>query len=476
MTLALVVDVGSSSSKVALYETAYGLVAESLHTRSHSMTREPSGVAIFDAVHLREEIEALIDHALTHPRAGEISAVAFCSFVGNLVGLDQDFQPITPLWTYADTRAVEFVRDFASLDASIHQRSGCHVHTAYAPSWFGWMQNHTPHVLTAVAHWMDFITYCYSTWAQRPIPIGASLASWTGLVNMKNIDWDSIWFDALALSAHHFPPVTVAPICPVPITRWDQLKDAVWLLGIADGYAAHLGSVGADANGVSLTVGTTCALRQLTATLPDPLGVPLWGYAVGEKQWLLGGATSEGGNLYQWARQTLALPSLEACEKWLGERPIGAHGLTVLPHLGGERSPNWNPHAIGNIHGIRFETTPLDILQALYESLAMQLRLIFEEMPHAPAQVALGGGAVERSPYLAQLIANALAIPTNLMIGQDVTLRGLAWHVATTLQQPTPPVALHTLPPQPLAVEQLAQLRDKQVAWYRHIHSTDHSQ
>ena len=110
MTVYLVVDIGTSSSKVALYEIGNGLVTESLVTRSHSLSREPDGTATFDAVQLRGEVETLIDRALTHPRADEISAVAFASFVGNLVGLDQAYHPLTPLWTYADTRASEYTR------------------------------------------------------------------------------------------------------------------------------------------------------------------------------------------------------------------------------------------------------------------------------------------------------------------------------------------------------------------------------
>ena len=467
MTIHLVVDIGSSSSKVALYEIGYGLLPESLVTCPHSMTREPEGTAIFDAVQLRGEVETLIDRALTHPLANDISAVAFASFVGNLVGVDQAYHPMTPVWTYADTRTVEQTKHHVYHNYLLRQRTGCRLHTTYAPSWFLWMAEHQPDLSPSIPHWMDFITYCYTTWAGQAVPMSVSLASWTGLVNIEKMEWDSTWLGDLGLSEDQFPSLSLASACPIPITRWEKLKDAVWMLGIGDGYAAHLGSTQGDMNGVSLTIGTTCAIRQFTQQLPSQIESALWCYAVHEGAWLLGGATIEGGNLYQWARETLALPAHEACEQQLAQRAIGKHGLTILPHWGGERSPNWHPYAIGNIHGITFQTTALDILQALYESLASQLRVVFDELPTPPSAVILGGGAVKRSPYLAQLVCNSLNRPIKVIQGEDVTLNGLVWHTTTALGQATPPHSESSmLAPQASVAEQLTLVRDHQMSWY----------
>lgn len=470
MTVYLVVDIGTSSSKVALYEIGNGLVTESLVTHSHSLSREPDGTATFDAVQLRGEVETLIDRALTHPRADEISAVAFASFVGNLVGLDQAYHPLTPLWTYADTRASEYTRSALYDPDQVHQRTGCQLHTAYTPSWFLWMKESTPSLFSSVTYWMDFLTYCYTTWAGQAVPVSASLASWTGLVDVHEIMWDSIWLNDLGLSQDQFPSLSLASVCPVAITRWEKLKDAVWMLGIADGYAAHLGSTTDNLDGVSLTIGTTCALRQFIPHLPNQLASALWYYGVGAGTWLLGGATNEGGNLYEWAQRTLALPTHQACEEQLSQRSIGEHGLTILPHLGGERSPSWHPYALGNIHGITFKTTALDILQALYESLVSQLRVILDELPHHPSAVILGGGAVERSPYLAQLVCNSLNSPIKVIQGEDVTLSGLAWHTATAQgHAPSAQTQSYLLEPHASAVEQLTLVRNNQMSWYHRV-------
>ncbi|PJF41131.1 MAG: carbohydrate kinase, partial [Candidatus Thermofonsia Clade 1 bacterium] len=115
-----------------------------------------------------------------------------------------------------------------------------------------------------------------------------------------------------------------------------------FFLAVGDGAAANIGS-GAAAHGeTALTIGTTAAIRTIsTESAPDlPFGA--WRYRVDGQRHLIGGATSEGGNIFQWVREQFRLPETNALEQALLERAPDAHGLTFLPMLGGERAPNWN--------------------------------------------------------------------------------------------------------------------------------------
>ena len=64
---------------------------------------------------------------------------------------------------------------------------------------------------------------------------------------------------------------------------------------------------------------------------------PLWGYRLDQDRSLLGGALSEGGNLYAWLRDTLALPQDEDLDAALASMPPAAPDLLFLPVLAGER-------------------------------------------------------------------------------------------------------------------------------------------
>src|SRR5690349_2258288 len=115
---------------------------------------------------------------------------------------------------------------------------------------------------------------------------------------------------------------------------------------------------------------------------PEVAEVPagLWCYRVDKRRALLGGATSEGGNVYAWMQDTLRLDKPEATEQALADLAPDAHGLTMLPFLAGERSPGWAGDVRATITGLGLHTTPLEILRASLESVAYRFALIMERL------------------------------------------------------------------------------------------------
>ena len=74
-----------------------------------------------------------------------------------------------------------------------------------------------------------------------------------------------------------------------------------------------MGSGCVDPARVALNVGTSAALRIVTdAPAPPPRG--LWRYRLDRRRAMLGGATSEGGNVYAWCRAVLRLGTLRPGE------------------------------------------------------------------------------------------------------------------------------------------------------------------
>ncbi|RHY33385.1 hypothetical protein DYB32_001668 [Aphanomyces invadans] len=79
----------------------------------------------------------------------------------------------------------------------------------------------------------------------------------------------------------------------------------------------------------------------------------LFCYRVTSTHAILGGALTDGGSVFEWARQTLALPP------------------------GRERAPGWHEDAKCTISGITAATTPVHILRAALESVALRLGSIY---------------------------------------------------------------------------------------------------
>jgi gluconokinase len=428
MTTILVIDIGSSSVRARLFDGAAQPIPDATAAQSYQFENEPAGVSEIDAEVLRGYVEACVDEVLKHPASSRISAVGMATFVGNLMTIDAAGKPLTPIYTYADTRSADDVfllRNRVDISEA-HQRTGCRLHTAYAPARIHWLKRTQPQLSPAL--WLDFGAYLFKRWFGQAAT-SYSVAAWSGLLNRASLTWDESWLRALDVETESLPSLmdydkTHVGLTPEYAARWEQLRYVPFYLPVGDGAAANVGSGCVDHQHIALTVGTTAALRTITETLPHvPSG--LWSYRVTAEHHLLGGATSEGGNIFAWAREVLKLPN--DIEALLSQRKPDEAGLTVLPLFSGERSPGWAGDATGTIHGLRLSTTPLDILQALLESVALRLALISEQLsPPSNAVIVASGGALTASPAWAQMMASALNRPIQLTAESELTARGVA--------------------------------------------------
>lgn len=480
MTL-LVIDVGSSSIRTLLFDQNAHPIQGAIARRVHQFTLEPEGAAMLDMYEVQQLVEACIDEVLQHPQAQHIQAVGMATLVGNLLGIDQKGHLVTPVYTYADTRSAD---DVESLRTKInpretHQRTGCMHHTAYHPARLHWLRRTDPKLFAQVSTWTDIATTLYATWFGKAA-CSYSVASWSGLLNRHTADWDSEWLILLGLEKSQFSPLADYSDACQGLTetyarRWPVLRDVPFFLAVGDGVAANVGSGCVQADRIALTVGTTAAIRLITpASVQLPYG--LWSYRVDHALHLIGGATSEGGNIFQWISEMFGLEHIEGLEATLAKKQPDSHGLTFLPLLAGERSPGWATNATGAITGLRLSTEPVEILQAALEGVALRLSLIAEPLlPLAApnAEFVASGGAITSSPAWLQIVANAINCPLHLTNVSEITARGVAILMLRALGQGKlhdfPPTVVKTFTPEPTAVEVLHAARARQVSLYNKL-------
>lgn len=481
MTL-LIIDAGSSSVRTLLFNDDATLIPGAVVSQPHQFTTTPPGAATIDALELRSRIESCLDEILEHPAARDIRVVGMAAFVGNMLGLDSAGEPVTPIYTYADTRSAEDVEHLKTLvdGESLHQRTGCLLHTAYQPGRLHWLRRTEPDVFARVTLWTDFATYLYSSWFGQAA-CSYSVAAWTGMLNRADLTWNHRWLSVLGMTESQFPPLadydeTLRGLTDGYAARWPALRDVPFCLAVGDGAAANIGSGCADEQHIALTVGTTAALRLVSSEILPPAPPGLWSYRVDAAHHLIGGATSEGGNIFSWARDTLRLDNSDDLNAQLMNREPDVHGLTFLPLLAGERSPGWVANATGSVVGLRLSTTPLDILQAALEGVALRLSLIadqLETLSGSDANVMGGGGALSASPAWAHMIANALNRPLHITEESEITARGaaiLALHALNEVPLSAyPPAVAYTIEPIPEVVERLKAARERQIDLYRRL-------
>ncbi len=329
--------------------------------------------------------------------AGEEPDATSC-FAHSLLAVDRNWQPLTPILGWRDTRSAGAAERLARrLDADeVHARTGAFLHPSFWPAKLAWLAQTEPEIFRRAAWFVSFADYLRGT-----PETSLSLASSSGLLDLTTHDWDEALLATVGIDRERLPQLADVP---------------AWI----DAACSNAGAGCTSRERAALMVGTSGAFRVLYESERPQPKPGLFVYLADEHRVVEGGALSDGGNLYAWLERTLAGASGS-----LAGRDPRDHGLVFLPFLGGERSTGWNPEARGTVHGLTFATTPLDLRQAAYEGVAFRFAAIAELLPDVREVVATGAGLLH-DPDWTQIMADALARPVTVSAVPEASLRGAA--------------------------------------------------
>ena len=461
--LAMALDVGTSSARAICFDDA-GRPAPGAESRvEYEAIAMPGGGVELDPAALVEAVAEAIDGCLAGAgrRGAEIRAVGASVFWHSLMALDARGAPLTRVITWADTRSARAAgRLREELDAeAVRARTGAPIHPAFFPAKLCWLRESSPDVFRRAKTWCGFGEYLAAQ-LTGSLASSVSMASGTGLLDQRRIRWDESLLDACRIDARRLPPIDDTPVVLAPrlASRWPAIAAARWHPARGDGACSNVGSDCSGPERIALNVGTSAALRVVAAdesvadtATPDGL----WRYRVDAGRSLIGGATSEGGNVIAWCRRVLALPHEdEALERAIAAIPPDSHGLTALPFLAGERSVGWRAEARAAIGGLSLDTAPAAITRALMEAVACRLALVYRRLAPVAAPghaVIASGGALSHSPAWAAITADALGVPLTLSSAGEASARGAALIALAAEGAPAaPPLPLgRTLHPDP---------------------------
>jgi gluconokinase len=432
--LVLVLDVGSTSSRAAVYDATATAVRGLEGALGHEFDARADGTVELDAERTAAEVSELITEVTASAQlSGRIRGVAMDTFASSLVPVDGTGQALTPCHTYADTRPARQVEELRKeMDEEVvQQRTGCRFHTSYLPARLRWFQQTQPSVWAGVARWLSLGEYIQARLTGRYVA-SFSTAAWTGLLNRVTAEWDLSLLSAIGatpdkFSSLHDTQQPLEDVGPSAAARWPQVSQAVWFPSVADGYASSLGSDATDETTMALSAATSGALRVLTTEVPSRVPPGLWCYRVDGRRSLLGGALNDVGRVLDWGREQLAVPT-GRLGKLLGAPP-GRRLPTVLPFLTGERSPGWAVAARAVFADVTDATTSDDLLRAAMEGVALRYALIARQLDEAApdaVRVVASGGVTNVAPAWLQIAADALGRPITRVAEPRATLRGTA--------------------------------------------------
>jgi gluconokinase len=431
--MVIAIDVGTSSTRAALYDDLGHPVDGRAHRVAYEPSVTPDGGAEHDPdVLLRAVVECL--DAVLGGDGPDVAGVSVCTFWHGLLGFDRSDRPVTPVLLWSDTRGADDAERLrAAVDErAFHARTGCPIHPSYWPAKLRWLARQRAGEVARVSRWGSVGELLELTFFGEAAT-SVSMASGTGLFDQDRVDWDAEVLAVAGLERERLFRIADrrdgqrglrAPWA----SRWPSLRTAIWFPAVGDGATSNVGSGCVDATRIAINVGTSAAMRVLgSPARVAPQG--LWRYRLDRDTPMVGGATSEGGNVYMWCQETLRLPLEPDLHAALAALEPDSHGLTVLPFFAGERAPGWRPASRATITGLGLHTTPLDLLHALLEAVALRLALVYELLAPCAAprhEVVASGGALDRLPAWAQMIADAIGRPVTRIAEVEMTARGAA--------------------------------------------------
>lgn len=433
-------DIGTSSVRSLLFDenlTHRGDIGEQI---KYEPDLTPDGGVEFDANHLFDATVKVLDvlHKEMDDHKLEAAAVGASSFWHSFLGIDENSNPTTCIIHLFDIRSgpqVDELRKLVDVKAA-HQRTGCVLHTSYWPAKLLWLEQNRPEQVKKTHRWLSFSEYLMLR-LHGKAPVSTSMMSGSGIWNQTENRYDDEMLKVLHLDRSKLAEDFDQPctgLKPEWAKRWPKLAKIPWFPAYGDGAVSNVGSGCTTKDRLALMVGTSGALRLILKEDRVTVGDGLWCYRVTRDRYVVGGALSNGGEVFKWAQRTLQLP--EDAEQQLVGRDPGAHGLTLLPYFSGERSPYWRPDLRAALTGMSVSTTPVDILQAALEGVSLRFRQMYDRLTPlygTPKEVVTTGGGLQHSPIWPQMMTDALGRETTACLEPEASARGAAMLVAEQL-------------------------------------------
>lgn len=439
MSHLLALDIGTSSVRAAIYDGQGRRIEKSFVKNERNLDVTEDGGAEIDAEKALSQVTKAIEDVLakTPELVKKVSYVATSSFWHSLVGVDAKGKAVTPVYGWADTRSAKFVKILQENfnENTTQNRIGARFHSSYWSAKLLWLKNDKPKVFAKAKYWLSFSDLLALRFFGEAVT-GVSMASGTGIFDIKKCVWDKKLISFLKITEENLPRLAADSetfqLTETFAARWKQLENAKWFLAIGDGAANNLGANCTTKDKAALMIGTSGAMRVCYEGAP-PAKLPsgLWCYRIDRKSVLVGGALSDGGGLYGWLKENFRLTEDDdKTEDEIAKRQPDEHKLTFLPFLAGERSTGYHANARGAILGLRSATDTIDIVQAALESVAYRFAAIYDQLSEICQieEIIASGGALRESPVWTQIIADVLNQKMTLPDTREASSQGAVNH------------------------------------------------
>lgn len=438
MSYILGIDIGTTNTKAVAYDLRGKPIAQA--NNSYPFISPHEGYHELDPRVLFTAVTGVMKSVLDILRRNEILGVCFSSAMHGLIAVDEQCNPLTNMITWADLRSSEYAMrlKYSDVGHRLYERTGTPVHPMSPLCKLMWMKDNQPEIFNSAHKFISIKEYIFFHFFGEFI-IDHSVASSTGLFDIYDLTWNN---EALTtagitkekLSALVKPTHVITGLSENYATLFGLNAATPFVIGASDGCLAHIGSNALGSGDVSLTIGTSGAVRMMVNKPAFDAKHRIFNYVMMDNLYLSGGPLNNGGNVMQWFAKGFLqkeFSKAEEFEEFIAEACAvtpGSDGLVFLPYIYGERAPVWDADARGIFFGVSAVHTSAHFMRAIMEGISFALLEILHTIEESigKAENIYASGGFIRSVKWKKLLADVIGRKICITHAEDSSAMGAA--------------------------------------------------
>lgn len=402
----LVMELSTTSAKVMVYNTE----TQNFTVAEKAYLNQKTNQGLHDA----EEVCLQTFRLARETCVGrKIDAIALSGTWHSLILCGPDMKPKTPsfLWPYTGAKDIcAMLRRDAGYVREYYQKTGCMVHAIYPFFKLKHLANEGWDISKYHIMGQGSYTFFRLTGARAVMD---SMASGTGMLNIQHLQFDQSLLDELGIHIDQLPVPgkwNAANPLTAEAARILDLQEGIPVLNAGpDGALNQLGSNALDEGIMTLSVGTSAAIRMSVSKPVLSKDISTWCY-LSPKSWLSGAATSGACNCIDWIRNLMFPAETTYSECETGQRADIENAPVFLPFLFGERSPGWDDNRRALFSGILPEHNSYDYYYGVQEGVLFTIYQCYLKLcglNGQPDRIKISGGILNSRRWL-QMCADIL--------------------------------------------------------------------
>jgi len=401
-------DIGTSGCKAVAFDADGRTIVQA--GRDFELRFTPEGGAELDSDEVIGKCLAVIAET-RQQSGGAIRAMAVSSQGEAFTALGQDSRTLCHAMVSSDARAARYACEWpAQFGAErLYQITGHTAHPMFTLFKLLWLRDHRPEVWRQADRFLCFEDLLHHRLGLEPA-IGWPLAGRTMLFDVRRHEWSPELLEAIGLTVGKL----ARPLASGSVVG----KTEDGMLVVASGHDQPCGALGAGATKPGVAMYASGTVECITPAFSKPVfneelrrsNLCTYDHTV-PGMYATVAFSLTGGNLLKWFRDEFA--SGQSYEQVLAAAAPAPTKLLVLPYWTPSGTPHFDVQTPGAILGLRLSTTRGEMLRALLEGVAFEMRLNLEILHDAGCELhelrAIGGGA--KSAFWTQLKADVLGKP-----------------------------------------------------------------